>query len=72
MLFTSFPWPYSILSQSQGINKCIHTYVVGLLNAEEWKKYLSDQVFKLELDLCLKYTIAIEKKKYFKKGIPRE
>lgn len=42
----------------------MRTYVVGLLNVEEGKENLSGQVFKSELDLLLKDTIAIIMKKY--------
>lgn len=42
----------------------MHTYVVGSLNIEKGKKNLSGQVLKLELELLVKDTIAIKKKKY--------
>lgn len=44
----------------------MHTYVAGLLNVEEKKENLSGQVFKSELDLFLKDSIAIKMKKYVK------
>jgi len=61
MLFT---WPCTIPSQSQRVNKCIHAYVAESLTVEVRKKSVSDLVFKLELDLLLKDTIEIKKKKY--------